>query len=105
MLGEPLGDGAADAARRAGDDRDAPGQVEKTGQGSLPTSDRPARRCVVREYTVRRVEVRQSTYHNRVLQIQISPSQSKPSQAKPSKIAWISLVLFVRIGTYQWVTA
>jgi hypothetical protein len=33
------------------------------------------------------------------------PSKSKPGQANPNKIAWISLVLFVRIGTYQWVTA
>jgi hypothetical protein len=28
----------------------------------------------------------------------------KPNQIKPSKFAWISLVLFVRIGTFQWVT-
>jgi hypothetical protein len=37
--------------------------------------------------------------------VQISPSPSKPSQTNPNKIAWICLVLFVRIGTYQWVTA
>src|SRR5208282_1983936 len=37
--------------------------------------------------------------------IQARPSKSKPPQANPNKIAWICLVLFVRIGTYQWVTA
>jgi hypothetical protein len=31
--------------------------------------------------------------------------RGKPGQANPNKIAWICLVLFVRIGTYQWVTA
>src|SRR5208283_5335319 len=36
---------------------------------------------------------------------QIRPSKTKPDQAKPSKIAWICLVLFVRIGAFQWVTA
>jgi hypothetical protein len=36
--------------------------------------------------------------------IQINPSKTKPSQIKPSKIAWFYLVLFVRIGTFQWVT-
>jgi hypothetical protein len=29
----------------------------------------------------------------------------KLGQANPNKIPWICLVLFVRIGTYQWVTA
>ena len=35
------------------------------------------------------------------------PNPSKPSQTQvnPSKIAWFCLVLFVRIGTFQWVTA
>ena len=33
------------------------------------------------------------------------PNSSKQNQANPSKIAWIYLVLFVRFGTYQWVTA
>src|SRR5208282_6714341 len=37
--------------------------------------------------------------------VQARPSKSKPRQANPNKIAWICLVLFVRIGTYQWVTA
>jgi hypothetical protein len=32
-------------------------------------------------------------------------SAAKQIQAKPSKIAWFYLVLFVRIGTFQWVTA
>ena len=36
---------------------------------------------------------------------QANPSQSKPDQIRPSKIAWFYLVLFVRIGTFQWVTA
>jgi hypothetical protein len=36
---------------------------------------------------------------------QIKPSKSKPTQIKPSKITWFYLVLFVRIGTFQWVTA
>jgi hypothetical protein len=36
---------------------------------------------------------------------QARPSKSKPSQANPNKIAWSCLVLFVRIGTYQWVAA
>src|SRR3984957_20084973 len=36
--------------------------------------------------------------------IQINPSKTKPSQIKPSKIAWFYLVLFVQIGTFQWVT-
>jgi hypothetical protein len=30
---------------------------------------------------------------------------SKPRQANPSKNAWFCLVLFVRIGTFQWVAA
>src|SRR5208283_1757437 len=38
-------------------------------------------------------------------QIQIPPSESKPRQANPNKKAWICLVLFVRIGAFQWVTA
>jgi hypothetical protein len=33
------------------------------------------------------------------------PSQTKPHQIKPSKNAWIYLVLFVRIWTFQWVTS
>src|SRR5208282_4629337 len=45
--------------------------------------------------------------------IQIPPNpQSKPGQANPNsakanpnKNAWFYLVLFVRFGTYQWVTA
>ena len=36
---------------------------------------------------------------------QINPSKTKPHQIEPSKIAWFYLVLFVRIGTFQWVTA
>jgi len=36
--------------------------------------------------------------------VQARPSKSKRAQANPNKIAWICLVLFVRIGTYQWVT-
>ena len=35
----------------------------------------------------------------------MAPSKTKPSQAKPNKNAWFCLVLFVRIGTFQWVTA
>jgi hypothetical protein len=30
---------------------------------------------------------------------------SKQNQIKPSKKPWISLVLFVRIGTFQWVAS
>jgi hypothetical protein len=37
--------------------------------------------------------------------VQINPNKTKPGQIKPSKIAWCNLVLFVRIGTFQWVTA
>jgi hypothetical protein len=33
----------------------------------------------------------------------ILPSRTKPGQANPNKMAWICLVLFVRIGTFQWV--
>jgi hypothetical protein len=36
---------------------------------------------------------------------QANPSQSKQIQIGPSEIAWIYLVLFVRIETFQWVTA
>jgi hypothetical protein len=36
---------------------------------------------------------------------QIIPRKTKPNQIEPNKIAWIYLVLFVRIGTFQWVTA
>src|ERR1700722_13117006 len=36
---------------------------------------------------------------------QINPSKTKPNQTNPSKIAWICLVLFGRIGTFQWVRA
>ena len=36
---------------------------------------------------------------------QIGPSRTKPRQIKPSKIAWFCSVLFVRIGTFQRVTA
>jgi hypothetical protein len=36
MFGQSFGDGAADAARGAGDDRDAPRQVEQAGQDFLP---------------------------------------------------------------------
>jgi hypothetical protein len=35
----------------------------------------------------------------------MNPSNTKLIQAEPSKIAWICLVLFVPIGTFQWVTA
>jgi hypothetical protein len=36
---------------------------------------------------------------------QIAPSKTKLNQINPSKIAWICLVLFVRIRAFQWVTA
>ena len=36
---------------------------------------------------------------------QAKPNKSKSGQTKPSKSAWIYLVLFVRIGAFQWVTA
>jgi hypothetical protein len=36
---------------------------------------------------------------------QTNPSKTKHHQIKPSKIAWFYLVLFVRIRTFQWVTA
>jgi hypothetical protein len=41
----------------------------------------------------------------RELAVSARPDASKQDQAKPSKNAWICLVLFVRIGTFQWVTA
>ena len=44
MFGQSFGDGAADPARRAGDDRDPPGQVEQTGQDFLPIGGAPLRR-------------------------------------------------------------
>src|SRR5271165_5370237 len=34
-----------------------------------------------------------------------APSKAKPIQINPNKFAWICLVLFVRIGTFQGVTA
>jgi hypothetical protein len=37
--------------------------------------------------------------------VQINPNKTKQGQIKPSKIAWFNLVLFVRIGTFQWVIA
>jgi hypothetical protein len=37
--------------------------------------------------------------------VQAKPNKSKPHQINPSKIARFYLVLFVRIGTFQWVTA
>ena len=43
-------------------------------------------------------------YNLRASSAQINPSESKPDQTKPSKIAWFYLVLFVRIGAFQWVT-
>ena len=45
-----------------------------------------------------------SEYNLRASHTQANPSQSKPAQINPSKIAWFYLVLFVRIGTFQWVT-
>jgi hypothetical protein len=33
------------------------------------------------------------------------PNNSKQDQTKPNKIAWICLVLFVRIRAFQWVTS
>src|ERR1700722_6624177 len=53
MFGQSFGDGAADAARGAGDDREAPGQVEQTGQdflplGATPLDDGIVRRCDAR---------------------------------------------------------
>jgi hypothetical protein len=33
------------------------------------------------------------------------PSLSKPSPANPRKSPWVCLVLFVQIGTFQWVAA
>ena len=35
----------------------------------------------------------------------VQSNLSKPIQTNPSKITWFCLVLFVRIGTFQWVTA
>jgi hypothetical protein len=35
---------------------------------------------------------------------QTKPSKTKPGQIKPSNFAWFNLVLFVRIGTFQWAT-
>jgi hypothetical protein len=40
----------------------------------------------------------------KALNAQADPSHTKPLQANPNKIAWFCLVLFVRIGTYQWLT-
>ena len=37
--------------------------------------------------------------------VQAKPNKTKQNQIEPSKIAWICLVLFVRIGAFQWVTA
>jgi hypothetical protein len=36
--------------------------------------------------------------------VQEKPRKTKDDQTKPNKNAWIDLVLFVRIGTFQWVT-
>ena len=36
---------------------------------------------------------------------QANPSKTNQDQIRPSKIAWFYLVLFVRIGAFQWVTA
>src|SRR3984957_481947 len=36
---------------------------------------------------------------------QIKSSKTKPRQIRPSNFAWFYLVLFVRIGTFQSVTA
>jgi hypothetical protein len=38
-------------------------------------------------------------------QNQTEPNRTKQNQTEPSKIAWFYLVLFVGIGTFQWVTA
>jgi hypothetical protein len=35
----------------------------------------------------------------------IPPNSAKPIQGKSRKKAWIFLVLFVQIGTFQWVAA
>jgi hypothetical protein len=51
------------------------------------------------------MSARLSNFDRAVEFTQTNPSKSKPHQIKPSKIAWIYLVLFVRIGTFQWVTA
>jgi hypothetical protein len=40
-----------------------------------------------------------------VNQSAILPSKNKQNQAEPSKNPWICLVLFVRIGAFQWVAA
>jgi hypothetical protein len=34
-----------------------------------------------------------------------NPNKTKQNQINPSEMAWIWLVLFVRIGTFQWATA
>jgi hypothetical protein len=39
------------------------------------------------------------------MRTQIKPSKTKHGQTQPSKIAWFDLVLFVRIGAFQWVMA
>src|ERR1700722_18600749 len=57
----------------------------------------------------RSADVRRSNWrHDSVASTQsgqTNPSKTKPDQIRPSKIAWFYLVLFVRIGTFQWVTA
>jgi hypothetical protein len=53
MFGEPFGNGPADAARGAGDDRDAAGQVEQTGQDFLRWTARRVDDCIVRRADAR----------------------------------------------------
>src|ERR1700677_301364 len=52
MFRQSFGDGAADPSRRAGDDRDPLGQVERSGQDFLPMRSEP-QRCIVRRADAR----------------------------------------------------
>jgi hypothetical protein len=53
MFGQSFGDGSANAARGARDDRDTAGQVEQTGQGFLPAPDASVDDCTVRRADAR----------------------------------------------------
>jgi hypothetical protein len=80
--------------------RDAKHRVSKESPEGAAVGALPS---VLRHASLRRHSSGRGWQGVRPLQAQ--PSKSKPGQAHPNKIAWICVVLFVRIGTYQWVTA
>jgi hypothetical protein len=83
-----------------------PPKMSRTPLSSVPVPLTPAHQAMALAlfgHSVARLHA--TGWSKRRRRGQTIPIKTKLCQANPNKIGWICLVLFVRIGTYQWVTA